>query len=228
MRSFSRREYLAALGAGATGLTGGVLGGRKVDVYQTQQQFRPVFREGLDYERKPNGDVEFWDPDTSTYFRSRGDDLEFDSPFTRSRDRPSKNSFEFSIFGAPGSVIDELDLEKRDDKIEFRLSVLGEAIDVEWDGTEHEFTAYDGALAFERDSDGEIEYYGENFAFQMREQEIDIRGLFRFDYDGIDDLELRDLDNDFRSDSGQFRTASIGVDIDYDRATKEFEAKRYA
>ncbi|WP_435360543.1 hypothetical protein [Haloarchaeobius sp. DFWS5] len=221
-----------AVGGGAAalsvGFVGGTVGTRVVGDLGQSSSNVPQYGGGLrlDYERKPNGDIEFDDPVSGTHFETKGDDVEYDDPFTRSRERPNEGIYELEIVGRPGSFVQYLDLERKEDKIEFTLDVGDEFIEAEWGGDEYELFVGGLPLKFEADRD-DVEYRGGFFTFETDGPELDVRGDLRFDFDGVDDTRLLDFGVDFRTDSGRFRNTSVELDLEYDRLTGDFEAKRF-
>ncbi|WP_267642403.1 hypothetical protein [Haloarchaeobius amylolyticus] len=243
MATLPRRQYLAAVGSGlvalSVGVVGGTVGRRATDrepVSATNRvgagapdplQFSTTGMVRLDFERDADGNVEFDDPVSGTSFETTGDEVEFDDPFTRCRERPSEAFFELERVGRPGSDLDYLELERDGDAIDLRLSLGGEAIEAEFDDDRYELTVAGAPLDFEDDGGNDVEYRGLYFDLETKGRAVEIRGSLRLDFDGVDDLELRDVGVDFRSDSGQFRSTSTELGLDFERDTGEFEAGRF-
>ncbi|WP_435363089.1 hypothetical protein [Haloarchaeobius sp. DYHT-AS-18] len=243
MAALPRRQYLAAVGSGlvalSVGVVGGTVGRRTADRGPRSETsrvgtgtpdpllFNTTGMVRLDFERDADGNVEFDDPISGTSFETTGDEVEFDDPFTRCRERPSEQFFELERVGRPGSDLDYLELQRDGDAIEFRLALAGEAIEAEFDDDRYELTVDGDPITFEDDGGNDVEYRGEFFDFETKGREVEVRGSLRLDYDGVDDLELRDVGIDFRSDANQFRSSSTELGLDFERETGEFEAGRF-
>ncbi|WP_439025445.1 hypothetical protein [Haloarchaeobius sp. DT45] len=247
MAAIQRRQYLAAVGSGLVALSVGVIGGnvgrnelsrpgsRPTGAGANQVgngvveplQFNTTGMVRLDFERDADGNVEFDDPVSGTSFETNGDEVEFDDPFTRCRERPSEAFFELERIGRPGSDLDYLELERDGDAIDFRLALAGEYIEAEFDDGHYELTVDAAPLDFEDDGGNDVEYRGEFFDFETKGRAVEVRGSLRLDFDGVDDLELRDFGIDFQSDANEFRSSSAEIGLDFDRGTGEFEAGRF-
>jgi hypothetical protein len=221
MPSLSRRTYLLGVGSAAVALPVSVVGA--VDAVG-----RPGTAILLDFDRKSNGDVDFDDPETGTRFRTRGDELKFDDDFARCRERPSEARSELRRVGAPGSLLTELDIDRRPGRDRIRLDVQGEAVDYEKTADRQKFRTERSLEAFEDDGDpdGDIEFRGRLFDFDVRAGRVDIKRALRFRFNGVDSSRLQDVGTDLRSDVRRFRSRSERLDIDFDRATQGFEARR--
>lgn len=225
MVTIPRRAYLASVGSAAIVLPVGVVGAARAGGALGAGR-------RLDYERKPNGDIEFDDPETGTHFETRGDDIQYDDEFSRCREEPSIGRCELTRTGAPGSILTELDIERqldvngRIERSEFRIEILGEAIEYEKDDTGVEFTSERYVERFEDEAGDDIEFRGRYFDFDVRADRIDVKSTLRFRFDGIDDTRFRDGGTDLSVDSRRFQSKSDLLDIDFDRGSKEFEARR--
>lgn len=221
MPPLSRRTYLLGVGSAAVVLPVGAVGA-------VGTAGRPRTATLLDFDRKANGDVDFDDPETGTRFRTRDDELRFDDEFARCRERPSEGRSELRRVGAPGSLLTELDIERRPDRDQIRLDVRGETVDYERTADRQRFRTDRAPEAFEDDGDpdGDIEFRGRLFDFDVRAGRVDIKRALRFRFDGVDSSRLRDVGTDLRSDARRFRSRSDRLDIEYDRESRGFEARR--
>ncbi|WP_254535627.1 hypothetical protein [Halomarina litorea] len=224
----SRRHYLTAVGSAAVllpvsvGASGIPAGGVTGQVVQSDSRF-------LEYERDENDDITFVDPRTGTRFETRGDDLDFDDVGVRCRERPDRLRGDFTRRNLPG-LPDTVRFQRRDPRFRFRTDIGGERVDNDFDGLRHDFSVEGGSTQVEDEGQGErdsIQYRGRTFTLDLRrDRRIRVRGALRFDFNGRDDVDFRDGEVRFRSDARRFRCRSRLLDLEFDRRTRDFDARR--